>query len=1351
MQRLALGLITGSLLLLASVPAIAQSYTVRGSVVDPSEVPIAGATVHVRRMTTNVEFAALMELKAAGKSGASVTSTRTAQDGSYAIEVPEPGLWYLEYGAQGMASISHTLGPSDSHQDLGPIMMPEAHRLDLKLADDDGRPVAGALVRVASYRNRSNPLYGPPVSVAARSNARGVATLWVAQDRAQVDIAAPGFVPGANRNVPWEMLAEGDWNSITLLRAPERRVRLTLDGKPLPEAVLLIEGGRLALARTNRDGEALVAVPKMATKDNPMPMVVEAEVAGDVIHHHFGLLHRPPKNGSKVGEVPIKRRWVEGKVVDGSDRGVEGVFVWSTAPRSAMARTVQDGGYRFAVSDQVPSRSHDLTVRVADAGINLIHTEFGEHQRIIVQPARGLRITTLDEDREPIPGVSLSVVEELTQMNRHRRRTALLASTGLDGSGLLGPMTAETTYRLEVYRPGYRRHQRLLAPRGEAQTSLETLEVVLVPGATQVGWVTDENDQPIPGAMLEVMPGIGNGASQMRQELGLGSEPLAVTTTDGEGRFEVRDLEPVKVRLAVSAVGFAPTAISGIELPETDSEIGTISLSKGLVLSGHVIDENGEGVADLQLVLTGNASRFSRGYDEDQLTGSDSEGAFRYENLADGSYSLHVEAPEYESEWEPVELDQDRSVEVQVRRTFSLKVKVVDSKGELANRPRITDRTGGGSSSHSMRSGEGVMGRLRPGKIQIEVWDAEGGLAEFDLVLSSSGDVVSTGPAAVWDGEVLNVTLQTGAGLEGRVVDGDGSPVASGGITVDNNRSINFSGGTYQLRGLTPGVVQVLAYADGFTQLQTAVTVREGIQVLDLVLEEGYPVSGVVLGSEGQAVAGALVTANNSGAQHVSTWARTATDQTGRFRFDEQLKGTLTFSAQADGHAPKATGPIEVAEPVENIEIRLAQGARVFGLVSGLPENALSGLRVVTIGWVGGGSPLVAEVGFDGSYELSNVAPGMIRLMLDHRQRVGLSSRTKTVNVPPSGDVEVNFEFGDVRISGQVLLNGAPGGSLAVSAMSQISRSEGYAQTDPDGRFELDGVSAGPVRLAVLSQDTLLHTETIEVAGDQDILIEIESLPVVGRVIDEEGEGIAGANVVMISGEASDTYALAAASAQTDADGNFSLLVRLPATGRYSVQATLQGYSRANTSWVADDGAPLQLVMASGVKLRLRWSGRAPENGFMALVDSSGAVVQSGGGSLGWTIEDVPVGRFTLYVVSGLVQVVRPVTVLAEPEGGFNSFDVTYPETGRLHLTSSKPGEVGPHGVLSLRLIDAGGTIVRWPMRLMLRDRTQTMLSATTQEIPAGVWTVEISSMDELITSEVVDVRPGSVVEISID
>src|SRR5260221_2168941 len=169
----------------------------------------------------------------------------------------------------------------------------------------------------------------------------------------------------------------------------------------------------------------------------------------------------------------------------------------------------------------------------------------------------------------------------------------------------------------------------------------------------------------------------------------------AEAKTDHEGRFLIRPEAGGKVILAVRASGFAPFdrefSISGAE-----RDLGDLALAPSVVLSGRVVDSNGRSVAGARIARVAGADpgfSFFGGPRGATVATTDSQGAFRVDQLAAGAWHLLVTHEDHPDHVESGEADRAGAVVsdlvVTLEEGSEIQGKVVGAPAEIASKLRV--------------------------------------------------------------------------------------------------------------------------------------------------------------------------------------------------------------------------------------------------------------------------------------------------------------------------------------------------------------------------------------------------------------------------------------------------------------------------------------------------------------------------------------------------------------------------------------------------------------------------------------------------------------------------------------
>ncbi|MGN7948869.1 MSCRAMM family protein [Microbacterium sp. 22215] len=308
---------------------------------------------------------------------------------------------------------------------------------------------------------------------------------------------------------------------------------------------------------------------------------------------------------------------------------------------------------------------------------------------------------------------------------------------------------------------------------------------------------------------------------------------------------------------------------------------------------------------------------------------------------------------------------------------------------------------------------------------------AAGGTYSFPGFVATSGYTVRVTPP---DGKIAvgatsrAVDLTTNDGVadfvvrdivpvavSGRVVDGEGNPVAGVTVTVDGTTTTTTDAdGTYLFDEVPVGPHTVVvtpppgySTTDPTEPLVVPEDSEVPIELADFVLVENPDLSGTVR-SNGTGVAGVVITAT-AGDDVVTA----VTDANGDYTFPRLPAGDYEITMTTpDGYA--ATGPTSqnetvAAADVENVDFELARLGAFSGVVRTDDGAPVSGVRI-TLTTDEGTQTLTTDA--DGAYGLGNLPPGTYTLTITAPAGSTIvGPATLTVEVTSAGETFVDQDF----------------------------------------------------------------------------------------------------------------------------------------------------------------------------------------------------------------------------------------------------------------------------------------------------------------------------------------------------
>lgn len=696
--------------------------------------------------------------------------------------------------------------------------------------------------------------------------------------------------------------------------------------------------------------------------------------------------------------------------------------------------------------------------------------------------------------------------------------------------------------------------------------------------------------------------------------------PWLVGTTGEDGRMTIGVPCRGELRLAIAAADgdgaearVQPSAPSAAAVPPVEVVLEAPARAGGRVLDG----ETREPIAGAFVWYEDDAASFTR---------TDGKGAYAQSRRA-GSPAAPLRAAA------AGHLSSASGPVFALQPTATLAGYVVDDEGRAVAGARVraeehaaeTTRYGMRRDGLALRATSKANGAFRIDVLPRRTYAVK---AVYEGYAPASVVAGKLAPAAAKSD--LRVVLSRGQSAAGRILEKDtAEPVAGASLRLvlasraavpawarnddEDEEGAEFAAvseadGRYRFEHLPPGSYELAVEAEGYAPQRLHGLTVDAAQTAafgTVSLERGALVEGVVVDGDDRPVAGAIVlvhppsAAGARGDAAVRLAARgegsrqAVSGSDGRFLVTGLTPGaTADVTVRREGYAAQTLARIDVP-PWEPLRIVLEPSARVSGRVVDERGDAVPG-AVVTVR----AADAVLPVGMDGrlvdadasgAFELHDLAAG--RLALAAMARGYLTSEAVLLDLAARSsidDVQLTVRRG-ASIEGRVVTpSGQPAMAARVSLRGPLRPDQmlerevaGFAQTDGEGRYRLEGVSPGPQTIAA-SQDgyqSALREVTVQPGPNQFDLRLGEGFSVGGRVTDAGGAPLAGVAVSLM------TATPGARDEMSAADGAF--LFTGVAPGPVVVSARKQGYSSARRE--------LQLADRSvgDVELQLRHGGGA--------------------------------------------------------------------------------------------------------------------------------------------------------------
>lgn len=775
-------------------------------------------------------------------------------------------------------------------------------------------------------------------------------------------------------------------------------------------------------------------------------------------------------------------------------RGGDTIVLHAGADGIASSDALEPGTYRIAAS--APDHEPASASRELHAG--------EQAQVAITLPSGGRTLvgTVTDVTGGPISGARVDAAKlGGTATPSDAVATAI---TGPDGHYKL--TVAEGQLLVAASHPDYSPTSRYV----EIGAAGATADFSLVPGAVVEGTVRDATTKsPIAGATVVARRDRGGVMA-----LAEGGRHRVLAGADG--RFRFTGLRPGAYELTAHGDGKSSRSpsIVGVGVAEQVTDID-ILIGKLPVVRGTVVDDSDKPVAKQHVLAIGQGPSSE--------VESAPDGTFVIEGLFPGHYFITASSDSYVlATGKPIELataDVD-NVKVVVRRGLQVKghveprqvaevrldmARTIDDDHPFAAWSDLAPVTTGAD-------GEFVFSPAMPSHATVSA-------------RAASGDQ-GTQPIDITDklGEVI-VRVAPGASIAGRVVDGDGKPIAGttvmasnigdgdrttivNGMITSGIRAITGTTGTFELDGLGAGTYRMSVLDRGRPmKMKTKVpavklAANEHKTGVELAVERpGGTIKGRVIGATGTPLADAWVSVHQGiddmlsgmlpgaddpqgGAQMITVQATSSdddsgggggvatnelppalTDANGNFTLTGVPAGSWTVTAEAQGG--KLRGRAEHVTPDATVTITAAGVTELDGTVHG--PNGVPGLYDVELD-----GPTKAQRSFaGGSFSFSRMDPGDYTVKVS--SSAGNGEAKITVTAGTTANVDVTLVQNAVVVGKLVDPSGQPVAGMPVTLVPdtgdgrvQVSLQGPPPTSAADGTFRLEA-KAGKMMLVVLT------------------------------------------------------------------------------------------------------------------------------------------------------------------------------------------------------------------------------------------------------------------------------------------
>jgi hypothetical protein len=1028
----------------------------------------------------------------------------------------------------------------------------------------DGKPVSGAKVSLfapdllsaqGTRLTSADPQRKALTTVMTDSG--GKFTMDVPKDQTIVDVRvdASGYAPIGVR-----LLSDDDAGALLLTQAPMVRGTITANGKPLPNATVVLLGG--AEFTTKTDAEGHYSAP------DPSKWAARAVV----IHPDFAILEEElGPNGTKKGPdfsvtagVPVTGRVV---AEDGQTPVADAEISIDSWP---AGKSAADGTFAIA---HAPKDWETVDARIGNRIAQRAHTSAAATLKL----AKGGSVSGNVHDVKsqlPVAGANVAIARS----GRFGSRQSLIdAITDAKGNFTIAPLAAGT-YDLRPTRPGFN----IIGAQSVTVKSADSIRKALYATARGriSGSVVDEDKRPVAAAHLSPRAMARGDMFNFSFIPGRGNRSDGYSAPDGH--FLLRDVE-VDSDLQVDAVkrGFPSAKSASMKLAAGEKKTGvTITIPRGVAVTGRVTDKDHKPLSGVGIEAIESAADAMGGMRRMVIAGMQQRTDDTYRTGSDGTFSIRVKEGTYDLAFkrEGYSAKSVRGTKVDAN-TKPLDV-VLDPGVEITG--RVT-RGGAGVEGVNVRAmaqdgfsnsitgadGSFRLADLTPGQMMLNVSKQESFIQEMRSVSAPTRDLV--------------IDLPSGGRITGRVLDKNShNPVTSfmAGVTTSRSgggmmvmmppmqKQFTSDDGSFVLEGIKPGMTQVVVNATGYTTARVPnIEVEDGKTAPDVEVdvETGAKLTGHVTGPDGSPLAGVSIRNDSMGGggrvmRFDGNDGSATTDPSGEFTIDTLEPGEKTFTFSRSGYIAQQKTVTVAAGKDSRLDVQMSSGIRATGFVvtdSGSPvPDAM--VRAMSASEMDGGREGRSDA--NGAFTIEGLAPGHYTF---NAAKTGFTSGIlRDVDIATSGPVRVVMKSGGM-ITGHV--NGLTAQELEQTTVYANAAGGGggpmggsTAPVDAGGNFRIEGAPSGTVRITARtgamfggsSKSAAPKTVELEPGGTAQVDIDFKSGTVIRGRVTRNGAALPNAQVMFFPrGAKSQT----SASVSADGDGRYELSGL--DDGTYTVQA----------------------------------------------------------------------------------------------------------------------------------------------------------------------------------------------------
>ncbi len=841
---------------------------------------------------------------------------------------------------------------------------------------------------------------------------------------------------------------------------------------------------------------------------------------------------------------------------------------------SGRSRTSQEG--EFQVTGLAAGLGYRLTLQAEGFSPRLVEVESLEPfelragLELVLDWGRLAFGRIVDEDDRPVVGAEIGLRKSEGAPDEQAYFT--------DATGRFEIQDlAAGRYDLEVRGSGFA-HARvpgLRVPENGDRFDFGTL--VLIPGATIEGRVSDSSGQAVAGARVLV-------------ETGSASFPVGgsgPTTTDSQGRFVVADLLPGQpVALEVSREGYSSVSIESVR-PPTDQPLSIVLSAAGYLL-GKVVDHRGQPISGATVEARPDLRELATGPRRSPVpVRSEADGTYLVTDVEPGMFQVTVSAEGYQQQARAgieIESGEELELDFELKAGAIVEGTVTTADGEpvvqasIQITPRREGFFGQGTAASGQTDSEGF----------YRVTDAATGSAMI-AVYHGNGRQLTQAVEVQPGRNVVDLDLERGFEVSGQVVFSDGAAVVGADVSIEqivqpgmtpysfgSARGRSTSGGRFALADVKVGQYALVASLEGYaTARSEPFEVTGDVSGALLELNRGATLEGRVLGLDFDELGAlALVAQSQRG-----DLRRGRVDFDGAYAFDGLAPDTWHIQAQVGGSGRSTRLRLEIPEGVSRVQEDIEFGGFTLSGIVLEGDQPLADARIGVNGSTGSSGH--GLTGPDGRFRIAGLEAGEYQLMVLADTGVQHTEALELV-----GNRDVHIEISTGSLYGRVFdaASGEPLAGVAITLERLDGRNPGgRAQSNSRGEFRVARLRQGRWR-AMATKSGYGSTETTAVVADATANVEIQMTPTEGvsfEVVLESGATVPAVQVAILD-----------ASGQRIHSGHYSVIsgkVRISTLSPGPWDLVVQGGNSAATHFTVNaPGDQGRLVLPMGGQLQVR-------------------------------------------------------------------------------------------------------------------------------------------------------------------